>query len=53
MNGNKEIFMSEENIRCDGKVLLEMYLKIMVSIMEPRLHVKSMDEIFLYPNIPD
>ena len=54
MNGNILIYIHcEENIRCDGKVLLGMYLKVMVSIMEIRLQVKTRDEIFLYPNLPD
>ena len=43
---------SEENIRCDGKVFLEMYLKSYGFYNRTLVASQARDEILLYPNLP-
>ena len=53
MNGNRDVFIdlkSEENIRCDGKVFLEMYLKSYGLYNGTLVASQTRDELFLYPN---
>ena len=42
---------SAENIRCDGKVFLEMYLKTDGFYNGTLVASQTRDEIFLYPNL--